>query len=69
MPDKLYLWRIKLRGHPLWCHAPDSAAAMADFIKQTGEPLDEYCLEWEEPKNLDGSAIADAERVALLGFI
>jgi hypothetical protein len=62
MPDKLYLWRIKLRGHPLWCHAPSSAAAFADFTKQTGEPIVEYCLEWAEPKNLDGTPITESER-------
>jgi hypothetical protein len=66
MPDKLYLWRIKVRGHRLWCHAPDADAALVDFIKQTDEPLGEYCLEWEEPKNLDGSPIDPAERAAAL---
>lgn len=62
MNPKLYIWKIKLRGHTLWCHAPDSAAAMADFIKQTGEPLEEYCLEWQQPKNLDGTPITESER-------
>jgi hypothetical protein len=65
---KNYLWRIKLRSHPLWCHAPSSGAAMQEFIKQTGEPLDEYCLEWRKPTNLDGSELPESEYRHLMGL-
>lgn len=65
MPPKLYLWRIRMRGQRLYCHATDTTAALADFAKQTGEPVEEYCLEWEEPKNLDGTPVTAAERDAL----
>lgn len=62
MTDKLYLWRIHLRGHRLWTHAPDAESALQNLTEQTGEPLVEYCLEWEPPANTDGSPLTDAER-------
>jgi hypothetical protein len=69
MNPPLYLWRINLRGHILWCHAPSSEAALKNFIIQTGEPLEEYCLEWHSPKNLDGTEVSPAELQALIGNI
>ena len=45
-----------------WCHAPTASAAVADFTKQTGEPIEDYGLEWSV-KNLDGSELGDDERV------
>ena len=68
MPDKLYLWRTRVRGYSLWCHAPSNYDAIQILTKQVGEPLEEYCLEWEVV-NLDGSPITDAERDALWGLI
>lgn len=62
MTKKLYLWKIKLRGQWLWCHASSSEEALSNLTKETGEPLEEYCLEWQEPKNLDGTPVSDTER-------
>ena len=59
---KLYIFKIWLRGQMFWCHAPTASAAVADFTKQTGEPIEDYGLEWSG-KNLDGSELGDDERV------
>ena len=68
MSKKQYLWRVKVRGTWLWCHASSDGEAIRILSEQTGEPLEEYCLEWQEPKNLDGSPITDAEYNALWGI-
>lgn len=68
MVDKLYIWRIRLRGHPLWCHATDPTDAIRILSEQTGEPLEDYGLVWEEPKNLDGTPVTEAERARLYGY-
>ena len=61
MEKKLYLWKVKVRGHWLWCHASSGAEAMEKWIAETGEPLDEYCLEWKAPTHLDGSKLTPVE--------
>ena len=69
MEKKLYLWRISLRGHPLWCHATDPSHATRIFTEQTGEPIEDYGLSWEYPKNLDGTPVTEAEFRYLWGSI
>lgn len=51
-----YLYKIKLRGRWLWCHATDWSDAFRQFTEQTGEPVEEYGIECVV-KNLDGSAL------------
>jgi hypothetical protein len=66
---KKYIFKIKVRGVWLWCHASHAVQAIVILSKETGEPLEEYCLEWQRPKNLDGSEITDAEYDAIMGLI
>ena len=66
---KKYLFKVKLRGVWLWCHASTDTEALDILTKQTGESLEEYCLEWQRPKNLDGSDISEAEYQNFLGKI
>lgn len=69
MSDKKYIWKAKVRGHWLWCHARTNYEAINILSEQTGEPLEEYCLEWEDPRNLDGSKVTEAEWRHLWGVI
>lgn len=69
MSQKKYIFVIRLRGQRIWCHATDPTDAVRIFTEQTGEPIEDYGLEWEQPKNLDGSPITEAERSALWGLI
>jgi hypothetical protein len=68
MPDKQYIFVIHLRGQRIWCHATNPSHAISVFTEQTKEPIEDYGLEWERPKNLDGSPITDAEYNALWGI-
>lgn len=67
MTQKLYLWRIKVRSQWLWSHASSSTEALKILSEQTGEPLEEYCLEWRKPCNLDGTEITPCELHDLTG--
>lgn len=53
---KLYLFKIKLRGQTLWCHASSWDDAVEQFTKQTNEPIEDYGLEWSI-RNLDGTLL------------
>jgi len=66
---KKYIFKIKVRGVWLWCHATTAEDALAQMTKETGEPLGEHCLEWQRPKNLDDSDITEAEYQNIMGLI
>ena len=66
---KKYIFRIKLRGVWLWYHATTAEDALEQMAKDTGEPVEDYGMEWQRPKNLDGSEITDAEYHNIMGLI
>jgi len=66
---KKYIFRIKLRGVWFWYHASSAEEALMLMSKETGEPVEDYGMEWQRPKNLDGSEITDAEYDAIMGTI
>lgn len=63
-----YIFKIKLRGMELTCHASSWDDAVKQFSDQWGEPIGEYGLEWSL-RNLDGTVpdYATYERIFLGG--